>query len=70
MLPYLTIGKFAAESGYSEDAIRAKIKTGVWLEGVVWKKSPDGRVLISTRGYGLWVEGQQLAELHRLACAA
>jgi hypothetical protein len=70
VLPYLTIGKFAAESGYSEDAIRAKIKTGVWLEGVVWKKSPDGRVLISTRGYELWVDGQQLQELHRLACAA
>jgi hypothetical protein len=39
MLRYLTIGKFAEESGYSEDAVRAKIKTGVWLEGIVWRKA-------------------------------
>lgn len=70
MLPYVTIDKFATESGYSEDAIRAKIKSGVWLENVVWKKAPDGRVLISPRGYELWVDGQQLAELQRRACAA
>lgn len=70
MLPYLTIDKFAAESGYTEDAIRAKIKSGVWLEGVVWKKAPDGRVLVSTRGYELWVDGQQLAEFQRRAYAA
>lgn len=70
MVPYKTIPQFAAESGYTPEAIRAKIKGGVWLEGVVWKKAPDGRVLISVRGYGLWVDGQQMAELQRLACAA
>lgn len=62
MLRYLTIGKFAEESGYTEDAIRAKIKTGVWLEGIVWKKAPDGRVLIDTEGYEAWVEGKQVFE--------
>jgi len=67
MIRYLTIGKFAEESGYTEDAVRAKIKTGVWLEGVVWKKAPDGRVLIDTEGYGKWVEGKQVFELQRSA---
>lgn len=70
MLRYMTIDKFAAESGYSEDAIRAKIKTGVWLEGIVWRKAPDGRILISEEGYGRWVEGFQLQELQRRASAA
>lgn len=67
MLRYLTIAKFSGESGYSEDAIRAKIKNGVWLEGIVWKKAPDGRVLIDTEGYGKWVEGKQVSELQQQA---
>jgi hypothetical protein len=56
MLRYVTIGKFAEESGYSEEAIRAKIKAGVWLQDVVWKKAPDGRILIDIDGYKMWVE--------------
>jgi hypothetical protein len=57
MLRYVTISKFALESGYTEDAIRAKIKAGVWLQDVIWKKAPDGRVLIDIDGYERWVAG-------------
>ncbi len=64
-LRYLTIKKFAAESGYTEDAIRSKIKNGVWLMGRVWVKSPDGRVLIDVQGYERWVEGQMIFDLQR-----
>jgi hypothetical protein len=67
LIRYVTIGKFAAESGYSEDAVRAKIKNGIWLEGHVWKHAPDGRVLINTEGYERWVEGQMASELLRKA---
>jgi len=68
MLRHVTISKFAKESGYTENAIRMKIKNGVWLEGVVWIKSPDGRVLIDTEGYETWVAGQQVSALqHRAA---
>jgi hypothetical protein len=67
MMRYITIAKFAAESGYSEDAVRAKIKNGVWLEGLVWKKAPDGRVLIIPEGYERWAEGQTVSELQRKA---
>lgn len=70
MVPYMTIPRFSAETGYSREAIRAKISGGVWLEGIVWKKAPDGHVLISVRGYELWVDGQQMAELQRRGCAA
>jgi hypothetical protein len=61
MLCYVTISKFAQESGYTEDAIRAKISGGIWLKDIVWVKAPDGRILISIPGYELWVEGKQLA---------
>lgn len=67
MLRYLTIPKFAAESGYTEDAIRAKIKNGVWLEGVVWTKAPDGRLLVDVEGYEKWAEGKQVSVLQQRA---
>jgi hypothetical protein len=53
---YLTIRKFSSESGYSEAAIRSKIRDGVWRLGQVWRKAPDGRVLIDVLGYDAWVE--------------
>lgn len=56
MLRYVTIRKFAAESGYSENAIRSKIHDGIWREGLEWRKAPDGRVLIDVDGYHRWVE--------------
>jgi hypothetical protein len=31
MVKFKTVRQFSAESGYTEEAIRAKIKTGVWL---------------------------------------
>ena len=53
---WLTVRKFAQETGYSEEAVRHKIKDGVWLEGRVWVKAPDNRVLLGVEGYNQWVE--------------
>lgn len=58
MLRHVTIGKFCSLSGYTEDAVRAKIKRGDWLEGKVWRYAPDRRVLIDLGGYEAWVTGQ------------
>jgi hypothetical protein len=57
-LKYVTVDKFAADSGYSPDAIRNKIQRGVWLENRQYKKAPDGRIMIDTVGVEKWVEGQ------------
>jgi hypothetical protein len=51
MLRYVTIPKFATESGYTEDAIRSKIRDGIWREDQEWRRAPDGRVLIDVDGY-------------------
>lgn len=56
--PYVTIRVAAMLTGYSEKAIELKIDEGKWLEGEVWIKAPDGRRLISMRGFAKWVEGQ------------
>ena len=53
---YKTIRQFSTESGYSQNAIRSKIRDGIWPEGQVWVKAPDGRVLISVKGYNRWVD--------------
>lgn len=53
---YMTIRKFAQETGYSEDAIRSKIRDGIWRLGYVWMRAPDGRTLIDVEGYEKWVE--------------
>ncbi|WP_232477554.1 excisionase [Pseudomonas aeruginosa] len=47
---YLTVKKFASESGYTEDAVRSKIRDGIWRLGEIWKKAPDGRTLIDVEG--------------------
>jgi hypothetical protein len=57
-LRYVTIERFAELSGYTPDAQRSKIKRGDWLEGAVWIKAPDGRILIDLEGYERWVIGE------------
>ncbi len=63
---YLTIGKFAAETGYTEKAVRSKIHDGTWEENKIWKKAADGRILIDVQGYEEWVEtGGVFGQLRR-----
>lgn len=69
MLRYVTISKFATESGYSEDAIRTKIRDGIWREGQEWRKAPDGRVLVDVEGYYRWVEAGKALAVRRKPAA-
>jgi len=55
---WITIGKLSDSSGYSENAIRAKIKKGVWLSETHWRKAPDGRILLNPDAINQWVEGR------------
>jgi hypothetical protein len=52
---FLTVAKFCSESGYTNAAVRGKINTGVWLEQRVWRRAPDGHILIDIEGYNEWV---------------
>jgi len=55
---YVLINRFAAQSGYSEKAIRRKIEEGVWVQGRQYRRAPDGRIMIDVEGVEKWVEGQ------------
>ena len=47
VIKYKLINQFIKETGYSDAAIRAKIRDGVWIEGREYRRSPDGRIQIS-----------------------
>jgi len=55
---YVLLPLANAVTGYSVKAMERKIERGDWREGKVWKRAPDGRILIDIVGYQRWVEGR------------
>lgn len=54
---YMTIKRFAEESGYTEKAIREKIRPGgPWRVNEHFKIAPDGRIMIDTHHIDQWIE--------------
>jgi len=54
--PYVTVALAATITGLSEKAIRRKIEHGKWIEGREYRRSPDGGIYISVKGFSNWVE--------------
>ncbi len=54
--PYVTIPLAADITGLSEKAIRRKIEDGKWVEGREFRRSPEGGIFISVKGFIKWVE--------------
>ena len=52
---WVLIKKLSAETGYSEDAIRAKKKNNVWKMNVHWKKAPDNHVIFNATAVQRWM---------------
>ena len=59
---FMTISRFCNEAGYSEEAVRSKIKRGQWQQGREYVKAPDNRILISIKGYEEWVSSKAFAK--------
>lgn len=55
---WVLIGKIIEYIGYSDDAIRAKIKKGVWQCGIHWRKAPDGRLMFNIEAILKWIENK------------
>jgi hypothetical protein len=53
---YVLLPLANAVTGYSVKAMERKIERGDWIEGKVWRRAPDGRILIDLVGYQQWVE--------------
>lgn len=56
VMNWVLIKKLVDLTGYTEDAIRSKIKKGVWLCGIHWKKAPDGRIHFNVEAIRKWIE--------------
>lgn len=55
---WVLVKRFAEITGYSENAVRHKVKSGVWLEGQIWRKAPDGRIFLNLVEFERWVESE------------
>lgn len=53
---YVTKKKLAELTGYTVAAIETKIRDGVWREGAVFVRSPDGRLHINLEEYENWLQ--------------
>ena len=53
---YVLLSLAHAVTGYSVKAMERKIERGDWIEDKVWRRAPDGRILIDLVGYQKWVE--------------
>ena len=57
-MKWVLIKVLAEKSGCTENAIRSKIKRGVWRESVHWRKAPDGRIWFNLEAIEKWVENR------------
>ena len=55
---YVLLNMAAQMTGYTVKAMERKIERGDWIEGKVWLRAPDGRILIDVLGFQRWVEGR------------
>jgi len=51
----LRIKKFCELTGWTVEAVKMKIKRGVWLNGREYIKAIDGNIVISITGYEAWI---------------
>ena len=55
---YVLLPLANALTGYTVKAMERKIERGDWEEGKVWRRAPDGHIMIDIAGYHQWVESR------------
>jgi hypothetical protein len=64
-MEWVTIEKAAELSGYSPKAIEHKRESGLWAEGDIWFRAPDGQILLSVERIKSWADGGASAPQQR-----
>jgi hypothetical protein len=54
-LDTVTAKKLADLSGYTEGALRKKVHDAIFVEGIHFVKSPDGRIHFILKEFNKWV---------------
>jgi len=55
---WMLINAFVIRTGYTEKAVRRKIDSGIWVEGIHFRRAPDGHITMNMLEYYRWVEGK------------
>lgn len=55
---YVLLPLAQSVTGYTVKAMERKIERGGWQEGKVWRRAPDGHIMIDLQGYHRWVENR------------
>lgn len=54
----VTVKRAAEMTGMSEKAIRRRIESGTWRQGVQYHRTPDGLIFVDMEGLERWARGQ------------
>lgn len=54
---WVLVSKVTELTGYTADAVRAKIKRGIWLREKHWRKAPDNRIVLNVAAINAWMGG-------------
>lgn len=54
---WVVISKLSALTGYTDDAIRAKLSRKDWKEGIHWRKGADNRLTFDFVAIQAWMGG-------------
>ena len=54
----VTTDKLSEMTGYSKEAIRMKVKKGVWIKQRHYLKAPDGRLIFIVEMIYQWMTGE------------
>ena len=55
MMTWVKLKKYCLESGDTANAVHAKRKKGVWLDGIQCKIGPDGNIWVNLIEVEKWV---------------
>ena len=55
-LTWVKLNRYCELSGETKEAVYAKRKDGVWLEGIQSKIGPDGNIWVNLTEVDLWVQ--------------
>lgn len=67
MIEYVTLKKFCEMTGYTPKACRTKIYKGDWILNRVYRKAPDGHIMINLEEFNRWVETGMVSEKRQAA---
>lgn len=65
-MKWVKLKKYCEVSGDTANAVHARRKKGLWLDGIQCRLGPDGNLWINLAEVEKWIESKNLRSLSRL----